>query len=73
MRDKSFPLVPPAGCVADAVCGIATVMVTVVAPAPSATAAGLKVHVTPPGSPLAEKLIAAENVVAGETGVTVKV
>ena len=55
------------------VMGVITVRVTVVEPAPDAMEVGEKVAVAPFGKPLTVNVIAAGKVVAGETGLTIKV
>ena len=58
---------------ASVVMGVVTVRVTVVEPAPEAIEAGEKLAVAPLGRPEPSSVIAAGKVVAGETGLTVKV
>jgi hypothetical protein len=56
---------------ASVVTGVVTVMVTLVEPAPEAMLAGEKLTVAPVGRLAAASVIAAGNVVAGETGLIV--
>lgn len=72
IRKVRFPPTVSDGLLSDTVGGNWIVKVTAVAAAPSATVVGVRLYVALVGSPLANRFTSVENVVAGDSGDTVK-